>query len=70
MFGEPVTKRQFDAAFILLGVPAARVNDVVSVFIAEGKIIVDLIYHAEDGKMIITRHSGAVLERVQAEIVS
>lgn len=70
MMGEPVTKQHFDAAFILLGVPPERVNDVVSVLISEGRIVIDLIYRDEAGKMVITRHDGAVLERLRAEILS
>lgn len=62
-----ITRQHIEAAFILLGIPLARVGDVVSLRVAEGKVEANLIYHDENDMMVITKH-GAVLELWKDEV--
>ena len=69
MSGEQISVREFRAACVLLGVPPARADDVVDLHVAAGKIVLHLVFHDDQGKMVISKHDGPALQRVEVDIV-
>jgi hypothetical protein len=69
MSGDQISVREFRAACVLLGVPPTRADDVVDIHVAAGKVVLHLVFHDDQGMMIITKHDGSVLQRVEVDIV-
>lgn len=64
-----ISRQHFQAACILLGVPPAQVGDVVDLQVSAGKVVYHMVYHDDGGKMVVTKHDGPVLQKIEVDIV-